>query len=131
MITDATHVYVRIECDGPAKGTASVTSAPVPGREVAYRFTVGPRAADRQDAALGLVTDPLDPRFGKFDPDWSGEWTYEAKPDAAANRWVAFVSVPFQTLGVGSSKPGTFWRGNVSRSHDGRRRGPHRRPRQR
>lgn len=119
VLADATQVYVRVECTGPAKGTVSVMLAPEPGREDAFQFTVGPQPSDRQDAALGLVTDPLDPRFGKFDADWSGEWTYEVKADPAANRWVALVAVPFKTLGVEAPKPGTFWRGNVSRRHDG------------
>lgn len=117
VMADDTQVHVRIECEGPAKGTVSVALAPRPDREVAYRFTAGPEPGDKQDAALGLITDPLDPRFGKFDADWSGNWTSDVKHDAAANRWFVLISVPFHTLGIEPPKPGTFWRGNVSRTH--------------
>ena len=121
MRADATHLHVRVEADlaaGGATGEAvAVILAPVPGRELVYRFTVGPAADAKRDAALGLVADPLDPRYGNFDPEWSGEWAYDSKVDGA--RWTATVAVPYKTLGVEPPKPGVFWRGNVSRVHAG------------
>ncbi len=117
MLADGTTLYVRIEAELSAGADAvNVTVAPVPGREVAYRFTVGPKADSKQDSANGLVTDPIDPRYGKFDADWSGEWKYETRLDAATGRWLGLIAVPFKTLGVGAPKPGTFWRGNVTRT---------------
>ena len=94
-----------------------VCLAPQPGREICYRFTVGLRAESRHEAASGLVTDAMDPRHGKLDPDWNGDWTYETQLRPKKNRWLALLRIPFKTLGVGPPAAETFWRGNVGRTH--------------
>ena len=91
--------------------------APQPGREICYRFMVGLRAESRHDAAIGLITDAMDPRHGKFDPDWNGEWTYETQLQPEKNRWLALLRIPFRTLGIEPPAPEAFWRGNVGRIH--------------
>jgi len=63
------------------------------------------------------VTDPLDPRFGKDDPDWNGDWVYETRLDRDANRWLALLKIPYKTLGIDPPGKGTSWRGNFGRVH--------------
>jgi hypothetical protein len=58
----------------------------------------------------------MDPRYGQFDPDWSGPWTYETRVAADQRRWTALIAIPYQTLGVAAPQPGTFWRGNLART---------------
>ena len=125
---DDTHVYLFAECELPAallKPGATTTNqeslsfylAPIAGRDLAFRFTVGLRAEAKTDAAVGFVTDAMDPRHGQFDPDWSGEWKYETRLEPEKNRWLALVKIPFKTLGVDAPKPDSFWRANFARAH--------------
>jgi hypothetical protein len=125
-LADDQRLYVRVESSLPAEPqqadasgeaeTIEVLLAPVPGSPVAYRFRVGPQPAARQDAAAGFVRDAMDPRYGQFDPDWSGDWSYDMRVAADQRVWTALIAVPFQTLGVDAPKPGTFWRGNIGRA---------------
>jgi hypothetical protein len=123
---DDANIYVLVECELPAsmkpmaatnQESVAIYLAPVAGRDLAYRFTVGLRFGIRSDAASGFVTDAMDPRHGKFDPDWSGEWTHESRLEPDKNRWLALVKIPFKTLGVDAPKAGTFWRANFGRVH--------------
>ena len=124
---DATHLYVLAECElpaalqQPAAGTNqesfALYLAPLAGRDLAYRFTVGLRADAKADAAVGFITDAMDPRHGQFDPDWSGDWRYESRLEPAKNRWLALLQIPFKTLGVEAPKAESFWRANFARIH--------------
>ena len=126
-VVDDTHLSVLAECELPAalmklgaganQEALSIYLAPVAGRDLAYRFTVGLRAGTKADAAVGFVTDTMDPRHGQFDPDWSGDWQYESRLEPEKNRWLALVKIPFKTLGVEGPKPETFWRANFARVH--------------
>jgi hypothetical protein len=119
---DNDHLYVRLEAELPSgKGMEGEALElhlwpPQPGREVSYRFVVTPDRNRRSDAANGLVTDAMDPRYGQYDPDWEGHWTSDLRVDAAG-KWVALLTIPFQTLGVSKPEPGAAWRGNVGRVH--------------
>jgi hypothetical protein len=133
LLYDETSICLRIESELPAalmksasmhrdgdlsqQESLDIYLAPSPGTEMAYRFMVGIQAELRYDAARGFVTDAMDPRHGKFDPDWSGDWTYEARLEPGKNRWLAMVRIPYKTLGVEPPTEGTFWRGNVGRNH--------------
>ncbi|MFT5468454.1 MAG: hypothetical protein ACI8UO_003563 [Verrucomicrobiales bacterium] len=101
----------------PPHESVAVYLAPVAGRDLAYRFTVGPDVASKSDAASGFVTDAMDPRHSKFDPDWSGEWTYESRLEPDKGRWLALLKIPFKTLGVEAPESGGFWRVNFGRIH--------------
>ena len=124
---DDAHLYMFAESELPAAlmqpglGTnhesLSLYLAPIAGRDVAYRFTVGLRAEAKTDAAAGFVTDAMDPRHGQFDPDWNGDWKYESRLEPGKNRWLALLKIPFKTLGVEAPKPESFWRANVARVH--------------
>ncbi|MEI6166404.1 MAG: DUF4838 domain-containing protein [bacterium] len=127
VLYDSTSVYFRLECDLPAVLMAkpaeaelfSIYLAPSSGRDIGYRFTVGPRADSKVDAASGFIADVMDPRYGQFDPDWSGAWSYETRLEPEKNRWLGLVKVPFKSLGVLVPANGTLWRGNFGRTHVG------------
>ncbi len=74
--------------------------APNPSQPLYYRFLQGANAATKYDALNGRITDVMDPRHGRDDPTWNGEWTGETRVDAANRRWIAHLVFPFTTLGV-------------------------------
>ena len=125
--TDETHLYLLAECELPAalmkpgagtnQESLAFYLAPIAGRDVAYRFTVGLKPEAKADAAAGFITDAMDPRHGQFDPDWNGDWKYELRLEPEKQRWLALVKIPFKTLGVEAPKADTFWRMNVARVH--------------
>jgi len=134
LLYDETNLYVRAECelepDGPAEFPAfnrdrdlstqeslDLYLAPLAGRDVAYRFLAGANAKSRWDAVAGLITDPIDPRFGQDDPTWNGDWQSESRMDADEHRWHALITIPFKTLETEPPTPGTTWRGNFARNH--------------
>ncbi len=117
MASNDSHLFVRVESPAPtsdSRDSIDVLLAPIGGKDIVYRFTVGPQADSKQDAANGFNSDPLDPRYGKFDPDWNGEWQYESRIDAKSQRWTALLAIPFKTLGTERPTAGSFWRGNIS-----------------
>ena len=126
-LADDQQIHIRVETDLPLASATDIievyleptarTEKTRASGNIIYRFTVGHAADSKQDAANGINTDPLDPRFGKFDPDWNGEWHYESKLEAGPRRWIARLSIPFKTLGVDAPSSGTFWRGNIARVH--------------
>ncbi|HEY1050349.1 MAG TPA: DUF4838 domain-containing protein [Prosthecobacter sp.] len=89
--------------------------APIPGKEIYYRFMVGPHPEARWDAASGFIADAMDPRHGKDDVGWNGEWAYESHLEPKGKRWTAMLRIPFKTLGVEAPAAGTRWSGNFGR----------------
>jgi len=126
-------LYLRIECglapdaltfaavgrDGDLRKQEAldIYLAPQAGREVFYRFKVGPHADSKYDAASGFITDAMDPRHDKDDPAWNGDWTYATRLDLHTHRWSALLTIPFKTLGVEPPTAGVVWRGNFGRIH--------------
>ena len=88
---------------------------PTGAGERIYHFVVGPGADARYDAACGLITDPLHPKFGTYDGGWSDDgWSYETA--RADGRWRALLRIPYRTLGLSSAPAaGDTWRFNVAR----------------
>jgi hypothetical protein len=134
LLYDESHLYILAECelepDGPAEFPAlprdrslstleslDVCLAPDPGEDVWFHFQVGVNAASRYDAAAGLVSEVMDPRFGQEDPAWNGDWRYESRWDAQTHRWQAMIAIPFAALDVPRPRGGITWRGNFARSH--------------
>ncbi len=127
IIADQFNLYVLIESQLPQallnapieelakRDTINLLFEPKTGSELIYRFTVNPNQKSKLDAAKGFVKDPLDPRFGRFDPDWNGNWTYLTKLDVNNSRWIGFLSIPFKTLGIENPGQTSLWRGNISR----------------
>lgn len=89
--------------------------APVPGRQVFYRFKAGPQPDARWDAACGFITDAMDPRHGRDDAGWNGDWQYDSRQNPDTLRWTALLRIPFKTLGIAPPSPGTLWKGNFAR----------------
>jgi hypothetical protein len=134
LLYDAANLYLRAECelepDGPAsfptlphdrtldkQESIDVYLAPQAGRDTAYRFICGANAATKYDAVAGYITDAMDPRHGKDDPTWNGDWKAETRLDSTAKRWQAFITIPFATLGATKPTARTTWRGNFGRTH--------------
>lgn len=100
------------EADLAGMDMFDVCLAPIPGKPVSYRFKVGTHPGLRWDAASGFITDAMDPRHGKDDVGWNGEWTYECRIAADGKHWTALLGIPFKTLGVEPPSDGTRWTGN-------------------
>lgn len=82
-------------------------------RTVRYHVIFNPGNSKPYDAAVGLITDPLDPYYGKEDPVWNGNWKIEnVRRDG---RWTALVTIPYSSVktqgGIGSK-----WYLNVGRA---------------
>ena len=91
--------------------------APNPTQPLIYRLTQGPNVASKYDAINGLITDPLDPRYGKDDSTWNGDWTSTSRVDAATKRWHVHLVIPFVTLGIDAPAKGIGWKANFGRNH--------------
>ena len=127
MIADQTNLYVLIENQLPKEmlktpiedlakhDIINFLVEPKTGDGIIYRFTVNLDQKLKQDAAKGFVKDPLDPRFGRFDPDWNGNWTYSTKIDVNNSRWVGLLTIPFKTIGIEKPDQASLWRGNINR----------------
>lgn len=120
-ISDGVSLSVRVESelstDSSNQDKIDLYLAPLGGRDITYRFTVGLKADSKQDAARGFIGEPLDPRYSRFDPDWNGDWKYESRLDADKHLWLGLITIPFKTMGVESPAAGSFWRGNFGRTH--------------
>ena len=127
---NALHVRAEAELDDETRFTAfgrdrvltnqeafDIHLAPKPAQPLYYRFTQGANAGSRYDAVNGLITDALDPRHGKDDPTWNGEWSSETRVDPASKRWHAHLVIPFATLGVEAPAHGITWKANFGRHH--------------
>ena len=125
VLYDDTSLYLRVESQMPADRVNDSSDAelvelylaPSTGRDVVYRFSIGPKAESKSDAALGLVSDVMDPRHGRFDPDWTGEWMADTRLEPGEGRWLALLTIPYKTLEAERPVPGTVWRGNIGRIH--------------
>ena len=87
--------------------------APDMAGDKAYHFVFGPVENSCLDEALGLITDELDPKYGSYDGEWNGEWSYA--PVRADGLWRTRVKIPYATLGVIRPAPGAKWRMNLGR----------------
>ncbi len=101
--------------DGPAWRTDSMEFVLDPSgtREQYYHMIYNPAENSTYDAAVGFITDPLDPRYRKADPLWNGKWSYQTS--RKNGKWYSLLKVPFATLGVKTPVPGTTWTLNVGR----------------
>jgi hypothetical protein len=132
LLYDATSLHIRTESElgdetqfpvvnrdrvYPHHEAVDVYLAPNLSQPMFYRFIQGANTDSKYDAINGLITDPLDPRFGKDDPTWNGDWTGEALVDTADKRWLAHVVIPFSTLGIEPPAKGITWKANFGRNH--------------
>ena len=134
LLYDQSNLYIRCDCELEPEGpfifpgarrdqdlrdreSIDVYLAPQPASGIAYRFMTGANPDAKYDAASGFITDAMDPRHGKDDPTWNGEWRSEARVDATQHRWQALIVIPFKTLATPPPSAGTVWRGNFARHH--------------
>lgn len=89
--------------------------APISGKEIYYRFKAGLHPEARWHATSGFIANAMDPRHGKDDVGWNGDWTCESRVDPKSKRWTARLKVPFKTLGLEASTPGAHWSGSFGR----------------
>ena len=82
-------------------------------RQSYYHLIANPIENSRYDSAVGFITDPLHPLYGKADEAWDGEWL--AKSTLQGGLWKLLVKIPFSTLGVSAPAPGTHWSWNIGR----------------
>jgi hypothetical protein len=107
--------YETLGHDGPAwrQDCLELILDPQGQRQQYYHFIFNPVPNSFYDAAFGLVTDTLDPRYNKSDPSWNGAWKYQGEIKEGV--WTALVTIPFATLGVSCPERGTRWTMNVGR----------------
>jgi len=111
-----TRTYVPQGRDGGATGRdcLELFLDPAGQRQVYYHLLWNPVPNSFYDAARGLVTDPLDPRFDKADPSWNGKW--EVKNFRRGNQWFCVVTIPYSTIRAAVPRPGARWLLNVART---------------
>ena len=134
LLYDAKNLYVRteseLEPDGPTafpkwnrdriltnQEAVDLYFQPQAAQEVFYRIAVGANAASKYDAASGFITDLLDPRYGKDDPTWNGDWQAESRIDDRTHVWQCLITIPFKALGTTAPASGISWRANFARYH--------------
>ena len=102
--------------DGPVWDDDAVDIMIAPGdtRDVHYHFIYGADGTSRFDDATGLVTNPLDPMYGKADRTWNGKgWKVESRREGG--KWLSIASFPYSDFGVAAPKRGDSWFVNVGR----------------
>ena len=101
--------------DGPCWGQDCVELMldPTGTRNVYYHLIMNPIPNSSYDAAFGLITDVLDPRYNKDDRGWNGKWEYKAT--RKGGKCYVMVTVPFTTLNTAPATKGTIWAGNFGR----------------
>jgi hypothetical protein len=132
LLYDETALYIRAEAElgdetqfaaydrdrvSTNEEAFDVYIAPNPTQPLIYHLTQGPHAATKYDALNGLITDVMDPRYGKDDPTWNGDWTSSTRVDAETKRWHVHLAIPFATLGVDAPAKGIRWKANFGRNH--------------
>ena len=102
--------------DGPVWNDDAIDMLVAPGttRDVYYHFLWGEDPVSRYDNVTGLITDPLDPMYGKADTTWNGKgWKVESM--RGGGKWRTIASFPYSDFGIASPKPGDSWFINVGR----------------
>jgi hypothetical protein len=107
--------YETLGHDGPAwrQDCLELTLDPLGQRQQYYHFVFNPVPDSFYEAAFGLVKDTLDPRYGKSDASWNGEWSYRG--EIRDGVWTALVAIPFATLGATRPERGARWTMNIGR----------------
>jgi hypothetical protein len=131
---DKDHFYLLVESELPGNAGAfqplagreddrskqeslDIAIDPFGRREKFYHFIVGPLSEPKYSAANGFIVDPVDPRYMNDDPIWNAPWSYETRIEAGKNRWLAFLKIPYKSLGVEEPSAGSMWCGNAGRIH--------------
>lgn len=133
MAYDDTNIYIRFDgkLNGKEKTSGKLNTLkdadknecfdlaidPFGNREKFYHFMGGLSSDSKYEGAFGFITDNLHPLFGKEDSSWNGTWKYETSMDNDSAKWIALLTIPFNTLGTNAPQNNTIWRGNFGRSN--------------
>ena len=104
--------------DGPCGGEECfvLTVSPQDSTDAYYRFMWNTDPKSRWDGRQGHIKDPLDPKFGKVDDNWNGDWKVES--EFKDGLWRSMIAIPYATLGVSAPGKGAAWGFNVGRIAD-------------
>ena len=92
--------------------SVDVMIAPGNTKDVFFHFIYGVDAESRYDDATGLITDPLDPGYGKADVTWNGSgWNTRSRREGG--KWRSIATFPYSDFGVARPNPGDRWFVNV------------------
>lgn len=107
--------YEALGHDGPSwrQDCIELTIDPQGQRQQYYHFVFNPIKNSYYESAYGLITDTLDPRYGKADPSWNGKWSYDG--EIRDGLWTVLVTMPFASLGVKQPEKGSRWTMNIGR----------------
>ena len=102
--------------DGPICGTesADIFLDPTGSREICYHFNWNCYDDAYLDEALGLISDPLDPMWGKFVRLWDAKGV-TFRNSRGGDRWKTLVTVPYADIGAERPGPNAKWCLNVAR----------------
>ena len=108
--------YVALGHDGsaPSRDCLEFFVDPAARKEIYYHLLWNPIEKSTYDAARGLITDPLDPKFNTFDRGWSGKW--QVKNYRKGNVWYSVLTIPYSTLKTAVPSRGTKWLLNIART---------------
>ena len=90
------------------------------GKAFFYHLIWNVSDSSHYDAALGLITDPLDPKYKTCDEAWNGKWT--TKSEYSAGKWRTLLTLPYATLNAKRPVAGETWGLNLGRdaNHTGK-----------
>lgn len=108
--------FIDFRHDGPVWGqdSAEIFVDPDAAGRRYFHFIAGPGTPSMYEAAQGLITDVLHPRYNLPDGSWNGKWSKEARITDGVME--ILMKIPFATLGTAVPSKGTVWRGNLTRS---------------
>lgn len=129
MLAGAKELYLAVESDLPdgqqtiefserdgkcwADECYDLTIAPNGTCAVRYHLIWNPGESKPYDAAVGLITDPFDPLFGKEDAVWNGDW--RIRNTRRDGKWRSCVAIPYSSLGA-KGGVGSKWYFNIGRA---------------
>ena len=104
--------------DGPCGGEECfvMTVSPKDSSEDYFRFMWNVDPQSRWDGRQGHIKDPLDPKFGKVDSVWNGDWSVQS--EFKDGLWRSLVTLPYATLGEAAPGKGKVWGFNIGRIAD-------------
>lgn len=91
---------------------ADILIAPGDTRDVYYHLLYGVDPESRYDDATGLVTDPLNPNYGRADVSWNGKG-WETQSRLEGGKWQSIVKLPYSDFRAVAPKPGDKWFFNI------------------
>jgi len=101
--------------DGPTwrEENFDLLFSPFGVRSRRYHLIWNPSDGSQWDAAIGFISDPLDPLYGKENPNWNGAW--ETRNTVKDGRWRSWVKLPYAVFGASRPEKGASWFFNLGR----------------